>query len=374
MRVADGTDMRSGSAGLTAAQLALPPHLDTPLPETGRLDLPDGGWLRHARWHPQRAARGTVVMLNGRSEFIEKYHPIARAWTERGYEVLSMEWRGQGLSSRLTGEHKPSRQRGYIRDYRILIEDLRQFLAAVVRPAVSARGHERPVILFAHSMGGHVALRFLEERGSSGGPVLPFDAVVLSAPMTDIYNRPRWVSPRLARVAARLAVLAGLGRAYVPGQHDYDPEREHFLTNPLTTDPERWAIHHQWFRWNPDLVVGGVTFSWLDATFRSIDRLKRSRAGSTVREPMLVLVPILDHLVPSESQEALGGRYARCRVSRFPDSRHEILMEREDIRRRAWAEIDAFLDEVLAGRREKNIHHRGTENTENLSCQNTPSQ
>ena len=350
MRVVDGTNMRSGLAGLTAAHLRLPPHLAPPLPETRRLDLPGGGWLRHARWHPEGAVRGTVVMLNGRSEFIEKYHPIARAWSLRGYEVVAMEWRGQGLSSRSTGENAPSRQRGYIRDYRLLLEDLRHFLAAVVHPAVSARGREHRVILFAHSMGGHVALRFLEERGSPDGPVPPFDAVVLSAPMMDIYNRPRWVSPRLARVAARLVVLAGFGRAYVPGQHDYDPERESFLTNPLTTDPDRWAIHHQWFRWKPDLVVGGVTFGWLDATFRSIDRLKRSRAGRHVTEPMLVLVPMLDHLVPSESQEALGDRYARCRVSRFPDSRHEILMEREDIRGRAWAEIDAFLDEVLAER------------------------
>jgi lysophospholipase len=46
-------------------------------------------------------ARGTVVLLQGRNECIEKYYETIRHFTGRGLWVATFDWRGQGRSDRL---------------------------------------------------------------------------------------------------------------------------------------------------------------------------------------------------------------------------------------------------------------------------------
>src|SRR3954470_78323 len=97
-----------------AALVAIDPCLGDPPPAIGFLDLPDGDRLRHACWEPVGGpATATLIMLNGRSEFIEKYDELARSWTERGFRVFSLDWRGQGLSTRPL----PQRERHYVKDF-----------------------------------------------------------------------------------------------------------------------------------------------------------------------------------------------------------------------------------------------------------------
>ncbi|HMG51290.1 MAG TPA: alpha/beta fold hydrolase, partial [Inquilinus sp.] len=70
-------------------------------PRTDVLTTPDGARLRWGVWpEPEGRVRGTVLILNGRSEFIEKYRETAGELIARGFRVFGFDWRGQGLSSR----------------------------------------------------------------------------------------------------------------------------------------------------------------------------------------------------------------------------------------------------------------------------------
>ncbi len=111
---------------------AAPPVLGEPPPAIGMLKLPDGAMIRHACWEPPQPPRATLLMLNGRSEFIEKYDELARGWTARGYRVFSLDWRGQGRSTRPLPP--PRQQRHYLPDFEVLEEDLQFFLERVVLP------------------------------------------------------------------------------------------------------------------------------------------------------------------------------------------------------------------------------------------------
>ena len=69
-----------------------------------RLALPDGTRLRLSRWQPPvapPAAAPTMLVLPGRAAQVERYTELAMDLTARGLHVLSMDWRGQGGSSRL---------------------------------------------------------------------------------------------------------------------------------------------------------------------------------------------------------------------------------------------------------------------------------
>ncbi len=47
-------------------------------------------------------SRGTVVILGGRADFMERYFETARDLMDMGYCVASVDLRGQGGSQRLT--------------------------------------------------------------------------------------------------------------------------------------------------------------------------------------------------------------------------------------------------------------------------------
>jgi lysophospholipase len=68
----------------------------------------DGMRLRHGFWVcGDSACRGTVFLLTGRSEYMEKYAEVVQELNGRGFDVYSFDWRGQGLSERIL--HNPAK-------------------------------------------------------------------------------------------------------------------------------------------------------------------------------------------------------------------------------------------------------------------------
>ena len=60
----------------------------------------DGRKLRTAFWKAKKKkAHGTVFFLNGHREFIEKYSETFKFLVEKGFNVITLDWRGWGLSS-----------------------------------------------------------------------------------------------------------------------------------------------------------------------------------------------------------------------------------------------------------------------------------
>ena len=132
----------------------------------------DNACLR-AGLFPAPAARGTVVLMAGRSEFIEKYFEVIGELQQRGFNVATMDWRGQGLSDRLL----PVREKGHIADFRSFRADLMRFSEEVAMQRFAG-----PYVLLTHSMGGAPALQIL------GDGYDRFACAVLCAPMTRLFD------------------------------------------------------------------------------------------------------------------------------------------------------------------------------------------
>ena len=117
--------------------------LGNPVPEgaiTGTLKTQDGVLLRHARWAAERRSNGTVCLLQGRAEFIEKYFEVVRELKNRGFAVVTFDWRVAGLigagacgpAEGIRGEFSPVRYRSGDRHH--------GSLAAILRSAVHRFG------------------------------------------------------------------------------------------------------------------------------------------------------------------------------------------------------------------------------------------
>jgi len=117
---------------------------------TGMIETPDGVVLRFARWGSPDDAKGTVCVFAGRGELIEKYFETVRDLRQRGFAVATMDWRGQGHSSR----QLPDPRKGHVANFQDFEIDVETFMQRVVVPDCPP-----PYYALAHSMCGAVMLR-----------------------------------------------------------------------------------------------------------------------------------------------------------------------------------------------------------------------
>jgi lysophospholipase len=280
--------------------------------------------IRYGIWYSHNETkRGSVILLNGRKEFMEKHAETIGELNKRCFDVYSLDWRGQGLSSRMLA----NRHKGFIKNYDSYINDLNLFVRKIVQPKASI-----PLVILAHSMGGHIALRFIHEYPEIA------DKVVLISPMIDIltWPLPGW----LVRLMTRVAIKAGFNQAYIIGSGNYTVEK--FKGNRLTSDRKRFRDEHKAILENPDLALGGVTYGWLSATFESIDILTKPGFAKKTTTPILIVSAGGDRIVSVNAQKTICSLLPNCTFTEITGARHEILKETDAVRSIFWNEFDRF--------------------------------
>lgn len=315
---------------------AVPASLAAGFARGGRfafIEASDGTRLRYARWRAGIApARGRVVVLGGRGEFVEKYATeLVGELLSRGLEVFCLDWRGQGLSQRPL----PDRDKGHVLDFALYREDLHRFLTLVVGPSTGAS----PVLLLAHSMGGLTSLRLLTE--TPGGDLVR--AAILCAPMTGLKRA--WAIRAVLALAPRLSRSA---TDYAPGAGNFAEHRLPFDRNRVTHDKRRYGFTELWFAADPRLRLGGPTAGWLRAGLDGIAHVMQPGRLARLACPVLLLSARQDTLVDPRSHDFLARHAPNCAIERYDDSKHEIMMEVDAIRARFWRDVDTFLATTIA--------------------------
>ena len=283
--------------------------------------------LRTARWAPavDTEPRGTVLVCTGRSEFIEKYYEVVADLRRRGFAVLVFDWRGQGMSDRQLRDHR----KGHIWTFREFEDDLDAVRRQVLEPFCP-----RPWFALGHSMGGPVVLSFASRHPDV------FRRIVLSAPMIDIAGLPM---PNMARVLARCACGLGIGRHVVPLGRNRSLFFSTFDGNVLTSDKTRFARTASLLEVEPRLSIGPPTYGWINAAFDCIASLDHEQFGRDFMTPTLIVLPSADVVIDRKAVERLARRLRTGTLVNVQGARHEVLMERDDLRQQFWSAFDAFV-------------------------------
>ena len=164
----------------------------------------DGVKLRCGIWNnPNPGDKATVLLLHGRTEFIEKYGEFVDELIAKGFRVVSFDWRGQGLSDR----HPKANSKGHVDQFDQYLYDLDTLLEqpGLIDPSL-------PQYLIAHSMGGHLALRYLHKHPTQ------FDKALLLSPMVDIRFSPfpksfaHWMTQRAIHRGRNYEFVMGAGK------------------------------------------------------------------------------------------------------------------------------------------------------------------
>lgn len=289
--------------------------------QTLDLTAKDGVRLRAGLW--RGGDRGLVLLLNGRTEFLEKCAVPAAALVERGFSVASVDWRGQGLSDRLL----TNPLKGHVDRFTDYHSDL---TALMTDPAVAGIGGKR--IMLAHSMGGAIGL------GAVSRGVLASDAMILSSPMLGI------ALGMLGRLAASamLPVARALGKLdrwppFAPGKpYVFGP----FNGNVLTGDREIFEWMASALQAEPRLQLASPTLGWLDAALAETGFLTRQGALGC---PVLCLLGTNEAVVDTQAIRS-GAMRLEAELVEIEGAQHEVLIETAGLRAEAWAAIDGFLE------------------------------
>lgn len=267
----------------------------------------DGLHLHVRTWNPSGDPLGVVVLVHGLGEHAGRYDHVARAFRELGLRVVGADHRGHGRSGGLRGHVDGFSQ--FVGDLAGVIADAREGL------------QDKPWFLFAHSMGGLVALRYLQTRAQQP------TAAVISNPLL-----------KVAVEAPKIKIIAGklLSRVLPTVRMDNEVD-----ANLISRDADEVAKYIA-----DPLVHSKITPRW----FTSMTRAKDAAHADSGRIgiPLAFVLSGQDKICHPEGTrrfvEALGEGGAR--LFEYPDAFHEA--HNGPDRERVLADVSGFLREHLA--------------------------
>ncbi|WP_404402282.1 alpha/beta fold hydrolase [Pelagibacterium halotolerans] len=311
------------------------PIPSNPVPEGGRAGMfttADGARLRYGVF-PRLGAehKGTVCLVPGRAEFIEKYFETIGDFQKRGFAVATFDLRGQGGSERLARDPLA----GHVEDFDDYWTDLTSFHSQILLPDCPP-----PYFLVGHSTGGLVALL------AAARDRIMFDRAFLSSPMIGLEGLPFGMT--WTRRVLNVARFLGFGRMPLGRKEDRAMSADTFEGNPLTGDRARYMRGVETLAVAPELAVGAPTVSWIASALTAMEEVDAYGFPASLKIPVFIAAAACDRVVSTAATEMLGLRMRTGHHVVLPGARHELFMETDAIRAQLFAAFDAFVTEQSA--------------------------
>lgn len=301
------------------------PYINSKL-EYGYIDGDEGVKLYYEKYKSENA-KANIVISHGYTESLEKYHEIIYYFMKNGYNVFAIEHRGHGRSGTLGVADKTQIN---VKSFNQYITDFKKFVDEVVM----LNSESKKVLLFAHSMGGAIGTKFLEDYPNY------FSAAVLNAPMLEVNtgNIPKF----LADIIVKIEVAIGNGGDYVLGKKPYMPEynKDEIGTSSIN----RYEYSHNIVVNNEKFQRGGASYNWTKEAFDSTEEITKEENASKVEIPILLFQADKDTYVKPEGQNKFAKYAKNCEIKKIENSRHEIYLEKDEIQKPYLEEVLEFYD------------------------------
>jgi len=274
-------------------------------------------WINYSIYRVKEA-KGSIVLINGRTESMAKYAETIFDLNQQGYSVYLLDHRGQGFSDRML--ENPNK--GYVKDFFNYVFDLDTFINEHVLV-------DNPKHLWAlsHSMGGAILALYLLEYPNV------FESVIFLSPMFQInfgatgenltYKIAKAAPSKTASWASVKSLLA-----------------KKFEKNKITSSRARFEMIQNIVREYPETDMGHPTFGWVEQSILAGRHLRR-RAGE-LHLPMLVIQGGYDKVISIDASKQVCEHASGCQYSVFETARHNLLMETDAIRNNTLDIIVSF--------------------------------
>lgn len=304
------------------------PYIDS-IKETGYIKGVNDQSLYYEKYILEDA-KASIVISHGYTECLEKYNEMIYYFLKNNYNVFAMEHRGHGRSGSLGIADKTQI---HVESFDNYITDLKSFMDEIVIPEKK----DNPVFLFAHSMGGAIGAKFLEEYPEY------FDRAVLSAPMLEINTGK--IPSFLGRMFAKLVIMLGKGGNYAPGMGPYNPSYD---VDTICTSSEIRYVNQHKFIWNNEEVQRGeASYNWVYESLSATKEIVKKENASKVKIPVLLFQAGKDSLVNPGGQDKFAQYAEDCQIKYYADARHELYGESDGIQKSYLKNLFEFYESGL---------------------------
>lgn len=304
------------------------PYIDS-RKETGYITGVDNAQLYYEKYYNADAI-GNIVISHGFTENLEKYNEMIYYFLKNGYNVFGIEHRGHGRSGSLGIQDSTQIHVNNFNDY---VNDLKTFMNEVVMPNSDCK----KVFLYAHSMGGGIGAKFLEDNPKY------FDAAVLSSPMLQIDTGK--IPEDLALVISKVAVLFGQGGKYAAGQEPYNDK--HGFESASTSCENRYNYISEIKKENTEFQKGGGSYKWLAESLSATREITSKKKASKVKTPVLLFQADRDDLVRPKGQNDFAKYAKNCTLEKVENSKHEIYFEKDSVQKPYLQKVFDFFKKHL---------------------------
>ena len=270
----------------------------------------------HYEYFLAENSKKNVVIVHGLSEFSEKFYEFIYYLLNQGYNVFIYDQRCHGYSDRLTDEMDLLHVDSFY-DYK---KDLEQFIDQVVIPTC-----DLPIYLYSHSMGGGIAMLYLNDAKNRN----KVEKAVLAAPLFE---------PVVKNVAFPIAkCTVTIANFFLNSKRKFVLSRE-FDPN-VTYRPEpagsqaRFEYNMNLRRNNPRFRSTPMSFGWVSGSLNIGSKVLKRRRLKKVTTPILLLSAQNDKTVRNKPQTVFAQRCKTCRFVEIPDISHAVLASNEETMR-----------------------------------------
>lgn len=265
----------------------------------------DGVSLFVRSWEPEGAAKGTVQLLHGLAEHIERYERFAEALVSAGYRVIGYDQRGHGRSVPDGVSFGDAGAPGWVGMGDDAVQMIRR---------TKALYPDKPIILFGHSMGSFVAQNATLQASED------LAGLILSG-STDLA-----MVAQLVEATGEAPSFATYNAAFAPNRTEFDwlsrdnDEVDKYIADPMCG----WDAP-------PEFAAGMVAGGKLLGDVEELAKIRKDL-------PVLLVAGSADPLNGGLSLlQSLKARFEGLGLSVdtqfYPEGRHEMLNEinRDDV-------------------------------------------
>ncbi len=263
-------------------------RLESPQKEN-RVRLFGQGWVP---MHPI----GTIAILHGYAEHSGNYSRLVREMVSNQYAVITIDLRGHGLSEGPDG-HLDSPNH-YVEDVEVVLEEILGKLLP-----------NRPLFLWAHSMGGLIGMQLLLRcRLKTQPKASVFTSPLLGFPdLAGIQKMMSSFAPLMARLVPALPVPHGIPAEVLSHDIDYLSRR--------ARDP---------------LIKGNTTPKWFESMRMAVTEVQANASRFQALSPTLLMLAGKEKVTNlAEARRFASSAYSGQihKVLEFPEFFHELEKE-----------------------------------------------
>lgn len=269
--------------------------------------------------------KGTCLVLHGFTEAAKKFSEIIYSLLNNGFSVLAYDQRGHGESYRDPAISDMSLT--HVDRFTDYVTDLEAVADACLKTMPA------PYSVFAHSMGGAVALLYAERHPDV------LSAIALCAPM--IAPRTGGIPVWLIRGMGAAACLVGKGRQRIFVSKPYSGH-ENFETS-CCTGKGRFDWWDEKKFTDKLYSTNGPSYSWTKEAMGATGKLLKKGMPEKIAGRVTIWQAENDWEVKPLAQEQFISRVKHGKLVKVPGARHEIYRSSDDTLYPWWHEVLFFL-------------------------------